>query len=288
MSAEFARNRQLADTLREAATLLEQQGANPFRVQAYRRAAATLVALQRDVGTILEQEGIAGLIALPTIGQSIAGAIAEIIHTGRWTQLERLRGTMDPVRLFQSVPGVGTRLAHTIHEHLHVDTLEALEVAAHDGRLETVPGIGPRRAAILRATLATMLRRPRIRRGPPLEEPSVAMLLEVDREYREKASRGILTTIAPRRFNPKGNAWLPILHTQRQPWQFTIMYSNTARAHTLGRTHDWVVVYFTRDDDHREGQRTIVTESHGELTGQRVVRGREHACHAYYMTHVAS
>lgn len=288
MSMEFTRNRQLADTLREAATLLEQQGANPFRVQAYRRAADTLVALQRDVGTILEQEGLEGLIALPTIGQSIAGAIAEIIHTGRWAQLERLRGTMDPVQLFQSIPGVGARLAHIIHEHLHVDTLEALEIAAHDGRLETVPGIGPRRAAILRATLATMLRRPRIRRDPPLEEPSVAILLDIDREYREKARRGILTTIAPRRFNPQGIAWLPILHTQRESWHFTVMYSNTARAHTLGRTHDWVVVYFTRDNDHREGQRTIVTESRGELADQRVVRGRERACHAQYMTHVAS
>ena len=50
----------------------------------------------------------------------------------------------------------------------------------------------------------------------------------------------------------------------------------------------WVVVYFVRDDDHREGQRTIVTESHGELAGQRVVRGRECACHAYDMPHVAS
>jgi putative hydrolase len=288
MSTEFARNRQLADALREAATLLEQQGANPFRVQAYRRAAATLVTLQRDVGTILDQEGIAGVIALPTIGQSIAGAISEIVHTGRWMQLERLRGTTDPVQLFQSIPGVGARLAYTIHEHLHVDTLEALEVAAHDGRLETVPGIGPRRAAILRATLATMLRRPRIHRGPPLHEPSVAMLLDVDREYREKARQGVLTTIAPRRFNPEGTAWLPILHTQRDSWHFTVMYSNTARAHALGRTHDWVVGYFSRDDDHREGQRTIVTEVHGELAGQRVVRGREGACQAYYSTHVVS
>lgn len=48
---------------------------------------------------------------------------------------------------------------------------------------------------------------------------------------------------APRRFNPKGKAWLPILHTQRGPWHFTALYSNTARAHDLKKTGDWVVLY---------------------------------------------
>jgi putative hydrolase len=105
----------------------------------------------------------------------------------------------------------------------------------------------------------------------------VATLLDVDREYRAKATAGTLRTIAPRRFNPEGKAWLPILHTRRDPWHFTALYSNTARAHELGRTRDWVVVYFY-DDDHREGQHTIVTETQGPLAGERVVRGREAEC----------
>ena len=80
--------------------------------------------------------------------------------------------------------------------------------------------------------------------------------------------------IAPRRFNPSGAAWLPILHTERDPWRFTALYSNTARAHELGRTRDWVVIYFHQDDE-VEGQRTVVTETLGPLAGHRVVRGRE-------------
>jgi len=55
------------------------------------------------------------------------------------------------------------------------------------------------------------------------------------------------------------------------------LHSNTARAHELGRTHDWVVVHLC-DDDHREGQHTIATETQGPLAGQRVVRGRETEC----------
>lgn len=76
-------------------------------------------------------------------------------------------------------------------------------------------------------------------------------------------------------------AWLPILHTERGSWQFTALYSNTALAHNLGRTRDWVVIYF-HTDSYIEGQRTVVTETHGSLQGKRVVRGRETECQKYY------
>ena len=46
---------------------------------------------------------------------------------------------------------------------------------------------------------------------------------------------GTLTTIAPRRFNPEGKSWLPVMHTRRGAWHFTALFSNTARAHELGR-----------------------------------------------------
>jgi hypothetical protein len=46
-------------------------------------------------------------------------------------------------------------------------------------------------------------------------------LLDVDREYREKAAAGQLRSIAPRRFNPSGEAWLPVLHTQRRERHYT-------------------------------------------------------------------
>jgi putative hydrolase len=277
-------NQQVAAKLREAADVLEQQAANAFRVGAYRRAADTIAGLDEDLDTLVANAGADALIELPNIGKGISAAIEEILRTGRWAQLERLRGALDPESLFQTVPGIGPKLAKRIHNHLDVETLEALENAAHDGRLEEVPGVGARRATAIRATLESMLGRMHRRyRREPAPAPSVELLLDIDAEYRNKASAGQLPTISPRRFNPNGEPWLPVLHTDRARWHFTVLFSNTARAHDLGRTRDWIVVYFY-DEHHREGQCTIVTETRGALTGKRVVRGREDECRVLYAT----
>jgi hypothetical protein len=114
-----------------------------------------------------------------------------------------------------------------------------------------------------------------------MDSPSVEILLAIDREYREKAQAGALRMIAPKRMNPEGKAWLPVLHTRYGPWHFTALFSNTERAHELHRTHDWVVIYFS-DPDGEEGQFTVVTERRGTLAGERVVRGREPECARYY------
>ena len=275
-------NAQIAAQLREAAALVEAQGGNPFRVGAYRKAADGVARAARPVRELFDQKGRAGLESLPGVGPGIAGAIAEMLVTGRWAQLARLRGDADPEALFRVVPGIGPHGARAIHEALHVDTLEGLEAAAHDGRLEDVPGVGPRRAAQIRASLASMLGR-RVARAPraALAAPGVALLLDVDREYRKKAAAGSLRTIAPRRFNPRGEAWLPVLHAEQGGWHFTALYSNTARAHELGRTRDWVVIYYY-DGEHVEAQCTVVTETRGTLAGRRVVRGREQECRAHY------
>ncbi len=155
--------------------------------------------------------------------------------------------------------------------------MEALELAAHDGSLARVPGFGPRRVSIVRDALANMLSRLRPAVTRVADEPSVDVLLDVDREYRDKANRGVLRKIAPRRFNPGGEAWLPVLHASRGTWQFTALFSNTARAHEVQRNQDWVVIYFHHDTQ-PEGRRTVVTETRGPMRGQRVVRGREAEC----------
>jgi DNA polymerase (family X) len=279
-------NHRIAELLREAGTLLAGQGANPFRVNAYLKAADMVDGLAGSLRDIYAHEGTAGLDALPGIGEGLASAIAQALATGSFSQLDRLRGTIDPVQTFRSVPGIGPDLAKQIHDSLHVDTLEALEAACRDGQLESVPGIGPRRAAAIAAAVTAMLdKRRALRRrpqgSPVAADPPVEVLLDVDREYRTRADKGSLPTIAPRRFNPEGLSWLPILHTSRGDWHFTALYSNTARAHELGRTRDWVVIYFY-DDTHAERQHTVVTQTHGALIGKRVVRGREAECAAFH------
>jgi len=268
-------NDNVAGRLDEVASLLAAQGANPFRVRAYRRAAETLRQMPRPVSEVLEQEGLEGLQALPGVGESIARAIRDVLQHGRMAMLERLRGESDPVKLLASVPGIGRAFAERLHTDLGLDTLEELEAAAHDGRLEQIAGIGHKRLAGIRDSLAHRLARVRPP-APPASDgrPSIDELLAIDREYREKAAAGQLVTIAPRRFNPSRQAWLPVLHTERGSRHYTALFSNTALAHRLGRTRDWVVIYW---DDGRGAERqcTVVTAERGPLKGRRVVRGRE-------------
>jgi len=86
----------------------------------------------------------------------------------------------------------------------------------------------------------------------------------------------------PRRFNPAGEAWLPVLHTQRGPRHYTALFSNTARAHQLGKTRDWVILYFDEGDGER--QQTVITAHRDPMKGRRIVRGREPECEAHYAT----
>ena len=152
----------------------------------------------------------------------------------------------------QTIPGIGTGISSAIAEMLINGSWNMLEA--------------------LRGAHAEP--RPHPHREPPAVLPDAALLLEIDRQYRDKAAAGKLPLIAPKRFNPGGKPWLPVMHAQRGEWHFTALFSNTARAHELGHTHDWVVIFF-HDNDHREGQCTVVTETHGSNAGKRVVRGRE-------------
>jgi hypothetical protein len=275
-------NTRIASRLDEVARLLETQGANRFRVEAYRRGAVTLRNLSISVVEIIKRKGIEGLQELPAIGPTLARAIYHIATTGTLPMLDRIRGKSDPVTLIATVPGIGPVLAEKIHHDLGIDTLEDLETAAYDGRLRNIEAIGEKRLAGIRDTLATRLgrvRRPLTVKADQLR-PSVAEILSIDREYRIKNEKGVLTKIAPRRFNPERIAWLPILHSSRGPWHFTSLFSNTPRAHQMNKTDDWVVIYY--DNNNHDGQSTVVTAYKGKLNGKRIVRGREDECEAYY------
>lgn len=264
------------------ADLLEAREANPFRVRSYRRAAAEVRVLERSASELYADGGRARLQEIPGVGRALASAIAEIIESGGLRLLDRLEAAASPVDAFKRLPGVGDALAHRIHDELGISTLEELEIAAHDGRLRAVDGIGEKRARGIQDALAVRLGR----RRPPdpwahsEPRPPVGLLLAVDGEYRERARLGELRRIAPSRFNPGHEAWLPIMEVEREGWELTALFSNTRRAHELGRTHDWVVIYYHRDGD--QGQCTVVTARTGWLRELRVVRGREPECRRYY------
>ena len=275
-------NLDIAGRLDEVATIFAEQGANRFRVRAYHNAASALRRLPDSVVEIFRREGIEGLEKIPGVGASIARAIRDILLHGRLAMLDRLRGESEAIAILASVPGIGKRLARRFHDDLGIESLEELELAAHDGRIEQYPGIGAKRLAGIRDSLAQRLGRIRRRAiaSARMRIPPIAELLDVDLEYREKAAAGKLTQIAPRRFNPEGESWLPVLHTTRNGRHYTALFSNTARAHELGKTRDWVVLFC--DDGDAEHRFTVITSEFGCLQGERIVAGREAECEKYY------
>lgn len=275
-------NLDIAGRLDEVASIFAEQGANRFRVQAYRNAANALRSLPDSVAEIFRREGMEGLERLPGVGASIARAIRDILLHGRLAMLDRLRGEGETIAILASVPGIGRKLARRFHDDLGIETLEEFELAAHDGRIEKFPGIGAKRLARIRDSLAQRLGRIRRRAVVPVPTrlPPVAELLDIDREYREKAAAGKLTQIAPQRFNPKRESWLPILHTMRNGRHYTALFSNTAHAHKLTKTRDWVVLFCDNGDT--EHRFTVITSEFGRLQGERIVAGREPECEKYY------
>ncbi len=271
----------IARKLNEYATYLEGEDSNVYRVRAYRRAAETVLAQERPLAEVVHEKGRAGLEELPGIGASLAYTIEGLVRTGEFRTLRPDAGHVDPERLLTSLPGVGPQLARTLRDRFGITTLEEVERAAHDGRLAQA-GVGPKRLRGLIDALAGRLRRSRL--PEPIQgEPSVAALLAIDEEYRRQSEGDTLPHLTPRRFNAEHEPWLTLYVADRDGWRFRALFSNTALAHRLGKTSDWVVIAF--HDGFNSGQRTVVTETRGDLRGLRVVRGRERECRLYYQEH---
>jgi len=280
-------NDRIADILDRIADLLEVQGANFHKIRAYRNGAKSVREARQPLAPLVRRHELQPIKDLPFIGEGITSTIAEFVKTGKSRLLDRLQGEISPEDIFVQVPAIGESLAHRIALKLDIHSLEELEQAAHDGTLKEIKGFGPKRLQSVQMSLAGMLSgaaQRRIRKSTSDEisqdKPDVKLILEVDAEYREKAASGRIRKIAPHRFNPLGEAWLPIMHIDKQEWSFTALYSNTARAHELGKVKDWVVIYFEKME--KEGQCTVVTETKGKLEGKRVIRGREIECLSYY------
>jgi hypothetical protein len=271
-------NYSIAKRLLDHAALLECRDANIFRVRAYRQAAGTILSLDQPVTDLIAREGRQGLESLPGIGSHLSYAIESLVRTGELRTINGEDGHIDPERLLTTLPGVGPRLARRIYDQLGINTLEEMEQAAVDGRLSQVD-IGAKRLRGIMDALAGRLTRFRLPE-PIHGEPPVTEILTVDQDYRKEAEAGELPTVAPRRFNSDNEPWLPLFFANRNGWRFRARFSNTALAHRLGQTRDWVIVFF--DDGMVSGQRTVVTETRGDLRGLRVVRGRERECQAYY------
>ncbi|MDO8718553.1 MAG: DNA polymerase/3'-5' exonuclease PolX [Polaromonas sp.] len=147
-------NADVAAVFNEIADLLEVQGANVFRVRAYRNAARMLSELGRSVKTLLDQGE--DLDKLPGIGPDLAGKIREVVTTGTCAQLERLRQELPPaITELLRIPGLGPKRVRALHQELGIQTMEQLHHAALQGQVRAVHGFGPKtEQSLLQATAA--------------------------------------------------------------------------------------------------------------------------------------
>lgn len=134
-------NADIAAIFEDIADLLEIQGANPFRIRAYRNAARIIGELSQEVSRMLEKGE--DLTELPGIGDDLAGKIKEIVGSGHCSLLDRLHAELPPaITELLKIPGLGPKRVKALYHDLDVQTIEQLHRAARDGRIRALSGFG--------------------------------------------------------------------------------------------------------------------------------------------------
>ena len=134
-------NSDVAEIFREVADLLDIEGANQFRVRAYRNAARTIATLSRNVADLVEDGE--DLTELEGIGEDLAGKIEEIVKTGSLEQLQEIKQRTPPeLAGMLDIAGLGPKRVQAIYEELEITTLDELREAAEEGEIQDLEGFG--------------------------------------------------------------------------------------------------------------------------------------------------
>jgi DNA polymerase (family 10) len=136
-------NRQIAQILFETADLLEVSAADSFRIRSYRRAAEAVESSPVAVGPMTVEPKT--LLELPGIGKGMAANIVEMEQTGRLALRDELLARYKPTMLeLLRLPGMGPKTVALFWDALQIGSVDELEVAAREGRLNGLPRCGPK------------------------------------------------------------------------------------------------------------------------------------------------
>jgi len=150
------RNASIAAVLDEIADLLDIQGANPFRVRAYRNAARSISDLGTEVDALIEQG--TPITDIAGIGEDLAKRIVEIQHTGTCDVLKQLHAELSPaITQLLKIPALGPRRVKTLYYDLHIQNLEQLLDAANAGLIRGLPGFGEKTERRIAQTVQSRL-----------------------------------------------------------------------------------------------------------------------------------
>ncbi|QDU04797.1 DNA polymerase/3'-5' exonuclease PolX [Gimesia chilikensis] len=142
-------NAEIARQFEELADLLEIQGANPFRLRAYRNAARTISGLPDSIQEIVHTDP-KELQELPGIGKDLAEKIQTIVESSTLPQLEELKEQIPPdvVRMLD-IPGIGPKKVAFLFSELNIHSLDDLKAAAENGVIAEQKGFGKKTEQII-------------------------------------------------------------------------------------------------------------------------------------------
>ena len=130
----------IISVLKEIAVLLEVKGENSFKIRAYQSGARTLERSDVDFDQLMQSGGVG---ELQGIGQALAEKITLLYEEGHLPLYESLKASIAPGLIeCLSIPGLGGKKVRKIHEHLGVESIEALKEACLSGAVANLEGFG--------------------------------------------------------------------------------------------------------------------------------------------------
>ncbi len=145
-------NARISEIFGRIASLTQLNGENVFIVRAYQRAAGTIKDLPMELDQYVREGG--RLREIEGIGEAIAKKITEILDTRRLDFYERPKAEFPPGLLeIMGIPGVGPKTAMLIWGQLGITTIQELEAAIEDGRINRLPRMGEKQAQNILRTL---------------------------------------------------------------------------------------------------------------------------------------
>ncbi|MEA2020759.1 MAG: DNA polymerase/3'-5' exonuclease PolX [Patescibacteria group bacterium] len=145
-------NSEVANILEEVADILDIQGANQFRIRAYRNAARKVRNLSRSLEDMVNKGK--DLTEIEGVGKDMANKLEEIARTGKLKQLEELKGEFpEALTTLLSIEGLGPERVGDLHQELGIETTKDLEKALEEGKVQELHGFGEKITAKIKKAL---------------------------------------------------------------------------------------------------------------------------------------
>jgi DNA polymerase (family 10) len=253
-------NPEIAETFNKYADLLEIDGANQFRVRAYRTAGRTILDLSQNLYDMVKEGK--DLSELPGIGKDLANKIIEMVRTGRLSQMEELKKTV-PIELLDmmDIADLGPKRIARLHQELGISTIKELEASAREKKIRELPGYGEK---IEQAILDDITRKGEARGSKErLKLSAVESATESLLSYLRK-TKGVKKVTAAgsyrRRMETVGDVDILVTHTgDSDVMERFVKYEDVDRIIAKGETKSTVVLRFGLQVD----LRAVAGESYG-------------------------